>query len=487
MTKTVENKLHSQEVERACLSAAIRFPERLIDVLTIIGEDHFNFEAHKLIFHALRGTIQDNQKVDSLLLTDKIKTLGLSNIEGVDIADYIKSLKNLNGINEDAFLEYYTNLHKYYNARELFKVGKRIQKFVEANLDKKSSEMIAGVEKIFGEKINTYQRDNEPVDLFKDLKDDIEAAGNEPKEDGIMNPYKNFREFYGNFLLGALYIFCAPFKNGKSTLLLDIARKVSAPGKIKVLYLDTELSTKAVKYRLASSLSGVNEYYIRTGKYRLDKNMTESVRKIWSTVEEMIGSIDHLYVAGKPIDEIISMVRRWKFKNISKGMTPLVIYDYIKLTGEKVTEFWKEHQVIGEKADKLKQLAQEIGGPIIAAMQTNAQNEISMSKQIAWFCDQCCIFRKKDVDEIQKEGPDFGTHKLKMVASRQQGEKAMGFDDIVKMPDGSYEQFYFNFKFENFTLEEKGTVLDVATALESGRIDIDDHSDPHANDGNTDF
>jgi replicative DNA helicase len=475
-------KLYSQEIERACLAAAIKHPDRLIDVLTIITEDHFIFEAHQTIFSAIKAFILSNQKFDSVLLIDKVKSLGLGYIENVDIADYIKALKNLNSVNEESFLEYYANLHKYYNARDISATGKRLQDFVERNLDKKSSELISGAEKIFGDRINKYQKEDEPVDLFKGLKEEIETRGNTPIEDGVINPYPQFRKYFGNFLPGGLYIFCAPAKNGKSTLLLDISRKVSKPGKVKTLYLDTELTTEEQKNRLASALSGVNEYYIRTGKYRLDKNMTEKVRAIWPKVEQMFEAVDHLYVAGKPIDEILSIIRRWKYKNITHEMKPVVIYDYIKLTGEKISESWKEYQVIGEKADKLKQIAQEIRGPVIGAVQTNADMKVAMSKQITWFCSMCGIFRKKAPEEIQQHGEAYGTHIFTITESRNQGECAMGFNDLIKMPDGSYERFFLNFDLQNFNIEERGSVIDVARTMENGHVDVtqvpDDNDTP---------
>jgi replicative DNA helicase len=474
MRSNREKYLYSLETEKACLGSAIKYQQELPDILPLIGVDDFYFSAHKTIYSCIKNLASDGKVFDTVLLTSQLQSLGLSNIDGIDIHDYVSSLANLDGVARASFYEHFKTLHKYYNARKLVDSAKEQIKFVEANLDKNSSDLIGGVEKIFASEVNTYQQDNEPIDLCASLKEEIEGRGNTPQEDGIVNPYEQFRRFFGNFLFGALYVFCAPAKNGKSTLLSDLAKKCTKKDEVKCLYLDTELTTIQQKNRLAASLSGVNEYYIRTGKYRLDAEMTRKVRAIWPTVEKMIGCMDHIYVAGKPIDEIVSMVRRWYFKNIRKGMKALIIYDYIKLTGEKVSDSWKEYQVIGEKATKLKDLAQELKSPILAAIQTNQGGNVAMSSQIKWFADLVAIFRKKEPDEIQKDGPQFGTHRMEITESRNQGEDAMGFTDIVKMPSGEYERFRLNFELKNFAVEEKGSLMDVAEFMANHSVKLAD-------------
>lgn len=472
MKYTKEKQLYSLETEKACLGSAIKYQEELIEVLPLIGVDDFYFSAHKTIYSCIKNLALEGKTFDTVLLTAQLHSLGLSNIDGIDIHDYISSLANLEGVARASFFEHFQILHKYYNARKLISNARDQIKFVEANLDKKSSELLAGVEKVFASEVNTFQQENQPVDLCASLKEEIEERGNQPKQDGLINPHPQFKRFFGNFLFGALYVFCAPAKNGKSTLLLDFARKCSKKNEVKVLYLDTELTTEQQKNRLAASLSGVNEYYIRTGEYRFDQEMTRKVRAIWPAVEKMIGCIDHLYVAGKPITEIISIARRWHFKNIHKGMKAMIVYDYLKLTGEAISDSWKEHQVIGEKTTKLKDLAQELKCPILAAIQANASGNVAMANQVKWFVDMLAMFRKKEPQEIQRDGDKFGTHLLTVTESRNQGEDAMGFSDLVKMPSGEYERFSLHYQLKGFSVEEKGSLMDIAEAMTNHEVKL---------------
>jgi replicative DNA helicase len=482
MNKMFKNKkdLFSLEIERVCLSVIINHSQECIDFLPLIGESHFIEPVHSCIFSIAKDIAISGKTVDVAILTERVASLGITQIEDVNIFDYLLSLRHFNAANKESIPEYFRSLNKYFNARELSQTGQKIISFINENIEKSSQDLISGTEKIFADKINHYQSENDPIDIFKDLEDEIELLGNDPKEDGIECPYVSLKRFYGNFLNGGLYVFAAPPKNGKSTLLIDILRKTCSPQKVRGLYLDTELTTHEQRLRLTSAFSNVNEYYIRTGKYRYDKKMLNSVRSIWPLVRSMEKSIDHLYVAGKPIDEIISIIRRWHYKNIHNGVKSIIVYDYIKLTGEKISDSWKEYQVIGQKTDKLKQIAQELKCPVVAAVQTNSENDVAMSKQIKWFVNTLAMFRKKTAEELEFCGNKFGSHILTVTESRNQGEEAFGFSDLVKLPDGEYKRFFINFDISNFNIEDKGSILDVI-ALKNSNFEIEKDSNTENN------
>ncbi len=482
MSKRIKQvDLYSHEIERICLSSLINYSKDCVDFLPHIDENHFVEDVHSSMFLVLKNLVLAGEHIDITILADKMTSLGIKFIEDIHIFDYIKSLKHFNSVNQESIPEYFKSLHKYFNARELESTAIKISSFVKENIKDSSQQLIAGVEKIFAEKINHYSSDADPKDLFKDLMEEIELLGNSPQEDGVNCPYESLRKYFGNFLNGGLYIFAAPAKNGKSTLLMDILRKTCKPQKVRGLYLDTELTTMEQRTRVVAAMSGVNEYYIRTGNFRRDKVMYNAVRETWPKVKSMEDSIDHLYVAGKPIDEITSLIRRWYYKNIHDGVKPIIIYDYIKLTGEKVSDSWKEYQVIGQKTDKLKQMAQELQCPIIAAIQTNAENDVAMSKQIKWFCNTLAMFRKKTPDELEFCGDKFGSHIMTITESRNQGEAALGFSDVVKLPDGKFKRFFLNFDLKNFNVEDRGTLLDVVE-LKQANFEMEEKNNKYADD-----
>lgn len=460
-------KLYSQEIERSCIASMLNFSNKVIDFIPYITEDHFYFEPHKILFLTVKNLILSGSHVDTIIVSEKLAQIGIHRVDDIDIMDYIKILQRLDALNEESIGEYFQILQKYYHARQLTSTANKIREFVDKNISKGSQELMSGAEKIFGEKVNSFASENEPLDLFAGLIEEVENRGNEPREDGIVPPYNNFKRLYGNFLNGALYIFAAAAKSGKSTLLLDILKKTCNGKTHKGLYLDTELTYEQQRLRLVSSLSGVPEFYIRYGKFRLDKDMLRKVRDVWPVAKAMLNAIDHIYIGGKDFQEVISIIRRWYYKNIQDGMKGLVVFDYLKLSGEKMNDANKEYQIIYDKANKLKELAQELQVPILGAIQTNGDGDIAMSKRVRWIVDMLAVFKKKTVEELELFGDRFGSHSMCVTESRFQGEDTMGFADLVKFPDGKYHRMFLNFNIENFNLEERGNAIDVAEFLKS--------------------
>jgi replicative DNA helicase len=419
------------------------------------------------IFSAISNFIAEGKSVDPVLLAERLGSIGITNFHDVSIGDYLLAITKSDRVTEESFLDRFKELKKLSVLRDLSDMSKDIDSVISKNLDKGVGEIVGLVEERFGKSINVYEPETKPVNLFDTISDFIEERGNNPQETGFKVPYKWYRKLYGDFLNGGLYVFCAPPKSGKSTLLVDICEKVTADEDTIALYLDTELTSEEVMLRQAFKISGVNEYYLRNGSWRKEPKLEKLVREGLETLSNRPKNVEHLYVANKPIDEIISIVRRWHYSHSKKNKKVIIFYDYLKLTGEAISEHWKEHQVMGNKATKLKDLAQELKCPIISAIQTNASGTIAMSQQIKWFVNTLAMLRPKTPDELAMEGGKFGTHTLEVTESRNQGENGMGFIDLVKMQNGDFKRINIHFKFDGFKVEEICTLREVVAHLES--------------------
>lgn len=469
-------KLVNLEVERACISAAINYQEQLVDVLPFIGEGHFDLKTHQVIFSVIKLFASRGEKFDVTLLTEKLKTLGVNLVNGIEVLDYLQSLKGGDYIQESSMMVYFKLLQKYANAREIYKTGEKLQRFVEENIEKTSSELIIGSEKVFAEKIETFKTDNEPEDLLDGMKERIEGLGNDQEEIGIRNPHKRFRDYFGDFLPGRVYFLGAPTGIGKTTWLMDLVKKVTKPDEIIALYLDTELTKEQEQDRYLSSISDVNEAYIRSGKFRLDAKMTQKIRSQWDTIESRKGTIYHEYVGRKGIDEIISICRRFKYKHsgVNKnGVKKKIIFVFDYLKGkEGMKDAFGSFTEMLDQADKLKVASVELDSPFLTAGQLNQNHTLALSSGMANVVDLLAFLKKKEPEKLQRDGPKHGTHYVEFKKSRVQGEKAMGFQDLVQLPDGNYEPMYINFEFKNFHVEEVSTLFDVVETLKSGEVDM---------------
>ena len=239
------------------------------------------------------------------------------------------------------------------------------------------------------------------------------------------------------------------------------------------------MQTFDIQLRMVSSLSDVPMWYLETGNWRRNEEMTKKVREAWLKVKNY--EYYHYHVGSKNIDQICSIIRRWYLSKVGRGNQALIAYDYVKLTGEKVGQNWAEHQAIGDKIDKLKRISEEISCPVITAMQLNRTGEnfnrnssaviddssaIALSDRLQWFASFVAIFRRKTVDELALDGQQFGTHKLVPTKTRFQGKEAAGHQDLVRRLDATGKQIwaqnFLNYNVQNFKIEERGSLETIA-------------------------
>ncbi len=486
-------ELYSLQIERHVLGGLLKNPKFLYEIDRFINESDFYQPTHGTIFSVTKNIILSGGNVDKVVISEKIKNLGISFKDDINIYDYIENLF-FTQISTKGLIDSSKELLKLRIRRDLVENADKIKDYVKSSGGDSVEEIIGSVDKIHSEKIDSYSFCDEPINLFEGVESLIEETGNNPQEEtGFKTPYPEFNRLFGGLKPANIYAIVSRPAQGKTTWINDVAFKTSIINNCKVLVLDTEMSTKEMQFRMAASLSGVPMWYLETGKWRNNQQMVDKVRDSFKKIKDY--NYFHYHVGNKTIDEICSMIRRWYYSQVGRGQKCLVAYDYVKLTGEKVGYNWAEHQAIGDKIDKLKKISEEINCPIVTAMQMNRSGEtfnrkgsdlvddasaISLSDRLQWFASFVAIFRRKTVDEIALDGEEFGTHKLIPLKTRFQGKDAAGHHDLIKrtLEDGTekYVNNYLNFEVENFNIKEQGSLQRVVEAARENHI-LDDVSE----------
>ena len=496
--------IYSNQIERHVLGGLLRFPQIIVDIDTFVADKDFFNEIHQTIFLVLRSSVLEGERVDNILVANKIKNLGVSFKDDINIFDYVETL-SLTQITKDATIKAARELSKLRVCREVHETFQEGQEFLKKNLNKSIDEIISSCDAIYGDKIASYILGEEAVELFEDMEEMVEERGNNPQEEnGFTTPYPEFNRLYGGLMAGNIYAVASRPGQGKSTFINDICMKTAKLNGVKALVLDTEMSAEETQFRMASSISGVPLWYLQTGNWRKNAEMVEKVRAAMQEIKENKKFYYHFHVKNRDIDEICSIIRRWYYSKVGRGNPCVIAYDYVKLTGEKVSQNWAEYQAIGEKIDKLKKIAEELQAPVITAMQLNRSGEsfnrgagavvddasaISLSDRLQWFASFVAIFRRKTTDEIARDTNEFGTHKLIPLKTRFQGKDASGHQDIFQRlrdldnPNGDviWSQNYLNFDIESFNVQERGSLEDIVRA-ETNRFSVID-SNPSDNSG----
>lgn len=472
-------KLVSLEIERACLASLIRFNNNIPDIAAFIKPDFFSNDINSTVFSCIISTYQAKGRVDQILLTEQLHQIGIREIQGVEIYRYIEVIFNT-PVNEDSIFDYYTELFKLSRLRKTSQNLADALTFINNNKSKSLTDILYKISQITTDAVtgNLGDEDEQVIDLYGEIQDELSKRAKEKPKPTLITKFSNFDKWYGGIHFEDLFVFAAPAKRGKSTFLNWLAYQIAAEesNNVKVLYLDTEMETWRVMCRAASSLTDINEWFFKNGRFSEDRNMVHKVNEMYRSLEPVKGRVFHKYIGNKSIDDVIAICRRWYMKHVKPGENALIAYDYIKLDGDgtQLSDHHKEYQAVGEKTDKLKKLASSYPNlAIITSVQTNANGDIAMSQRIKWYASNIFVLKPKTPEEIQEEGEQFGTHKLIELAARVQGEDAHGMNRLIKVAkaDGTteYRDNFINFKFSKFKVTECGTNEEILTQ-KSGQL-----------------
>lgn len=471
--------LYSQELEKLVLAGILKFPNSFHETSGFIEEGDFAHDINRIVFSVLRNAIHRNEPVDKTLIAQKILNLGASFKDEISPFDYLDAL-SMTPVTVKTMVSALKDLKVFTRRRQFVEVAEQIRKKMIKGKDMSYEEVNRWVDATFYEKMNSFYSASDAVDLFETMYDRAEELAMNPKEElGFATPYPTFNEMYGGFQVGEVYVFCSRPKQGKTSWLNATAIQMSnVIHKLPCLILDTEMQEDMIGDRVLASMTDIPLWHLRTGNWGKYAEYQEAFKKEKARQAKDKYQIYHKYVMNMPIEEVIQVIKRWYYTKVGRGNPCIVVYDYIKMTGESLSDHNKEYQVIGEKINKLKELVgKEVNAPLITAMQLNRSGEnkkgkqnddstaISLSDRALWFASYVGIFRRKTLEELSEYGTQFGSHTLIHIESRWQGRSGKGHMDSVKDHNGNIVSNFTNFDVDNFKVQERGSAEDMFKKL----------------------
>ena len=485
--------IYSYECEQQVLSGLIKFPEIYSEIAPFISEQDFFSEStivNKTIFSVVKQAINRGEKIDDVIIAERVNSLGITFEDNLNIFDYINAL-SMRVVSKVSTLEASKELKKFTIKRGLCKSASDIISKVKSipNTETYDS-IIESADEIYNKNINLFQEAGDlPENIFDTMEEVMEERGENPIEEfGLMGPHASINNLYGSLLRpGNITVIVARSGVGKTQFCMDFCTKTSsAYNHVPVLHFDNgEMSKEEIMNRQCAAISGVPLNLIETGKWRMAGE--EVVNQMREALQKIKGMKFYYYnVGGMSVDGMINVVRRFYYAKVGRGNRMILSFDYIKTTFEKFNTK-TEWQVVGEMVDKFKRLVQkEIifeGKPMIAMMTSVQSNRsgivgnrnsdsvqddesiVSLSDRITQFSSHMFILRNKTMDELQNEPVDCGTHRLICVKHRHLGPDVYRALSPVEMPDGSKKKNYINMQIENFNLTDKGDLKDMADKM----------------------
>lgn len=462
--------IYSLELEKQVLAGLIKDQQIYPEVSSWLTEEDFYNQSNKTIYSIISNALNNRENINNAIIISRIKNYGITFRDNINMEDYIESLSVLS-VSPQVTIQSVKDLKVYTIRRQYLEKTDKIKKTLLQRGDMKYDEVISLVNKELYEQQSYYTSSNDFIDIFETMEAAVENIALNPVEEvGLPSPFKDYNRRYGGFMNGNVYVFASRAKSGKSSLLNNLAFNIAnITADVPCLIIDTEMQTTEVQLRLCSMVSGIPVWYIQSGNWIKVPEFVPKVRAAWKLIRDNKYKLHHQYSINTPTETLINNIRKWYYTKVGKGNQALVVYDYIKMTGESTSDSNKEYQVIGEKVNRLKELfGSEIKAPLLTAAQLNrggvsGKNEaaddetaIGISDRISWFASHVSIFRRKFLGEIQDETESFGTHKLINLVSRWQGKEAAGHSDFIKKPNGEITRYFINFEVKDFNVAEKG-------------------------------
>lgn len=355
------------EAERGVLGSILLLPIVCDEVSLILRPEDFYDDANRLIFTAMRTMHDENQRIDTVLLTERLKKSG--DYEKIGGAAYLAEI--LQSVPTAANAAYYAQIVRdkstlrslIHSSTEILRdayddamepkemVGQAEQK-IFAILDSRTAGQVTPIHDILQEAMSRLDRR---------LKHG-HASG------GIETGFTDFDSRTGGLTNSELTILAGRPSMGKTALALNIAEYITTKLGVSTLFVSLEMSSIELADRMVCTLAQVNGQRLRNGTI---SNVERA--KLVEKMAEL--SQAPLFVDDTPsrtITEIAAAARRLK-RRVDLG---LVIVDYLQLIEPDNPRDPRQEQV-ARIARRLKGLSRELKLPVLCLAQLNRQAEQS--------------------------------------------------------------------------------------------------------------
>lgn len=484
--------LYLPEIEQHVLGLLLQSPDIWPDI-SFLSRDEFS-DPFQHLFDIVKQQLDSNQSVAPIILAEKLKSYGQSGAEigGVDTLIYLEGLQRRGRMIEkkDA-LALAKELKKASVKRQLIEACRRAGKEVEkANT---FEEMTSVMTKTISSVTTEYFKGGETTDLFATMEANIEAKGNEDKEElGYVGVIPSIDRTLGPLIhKGSFALVCARSGNGKSSLGFHYVVHTAEKHDLPVLWMDKgEMTVEQLQFRAACCFSQgrVPLWAVRSNGWRRKPEWIDIMRgEVFPRVKKLAGRVQFKSIAGLSRTEMISFMRRYHHNKIGKGNFLILVDDYLKGT-ESMGKDTKEYQEIGYYTSAVKSLVtEEIDAGFLTFAQTNrfgvskgkkaediVDNDsiISLSDRIKDNCTSVLLMRYKVMQELAAEKNAFGNVLIKVSKIRDGlGRDYETFVRPIKLAKG-YADNYFNLDYHGFHYKDMGLFSDVCARLGHTAIDL---------------
>ena len=445
MTTQIQNT----NIEKYIIKCMYNSPASIVEISQKLRKTDFTNYLYQSLFTAIRKiAVNGNISPESIMIFFEVNNKEAFNkfkeCGGAMAID--KALRDATLIDSPSVEEQIKELKWLSYRRNALQVSNSIKAIAEANYNEETNGEFSNVEEMdekikekvysLAENLNTDTAIKEIGNAVDALKAEI-ASGEAMGIDigGIGFPKLN--RMIKRLRNGAMYVFGAPEKVGKSTFMLDLGWKIASEMGIPVAYADTEMQTGEVLLRICSKISGVEED--RIADNLLEPLEQKQVNACWEKIKKV--PFYHFNANEMTNAELESQVKLLQLKH---GIQ-ILIYDYIKIQYFEA-EKGRPDLILASKLDTLKErIAKQCDIPIITSGQMYPKtdergnhNKFAETSHFTKLADVICRLDKVDPTDPNQ----LGTHYIELLMGRKVRTDLIG------------QKIFFNFTMPIHKIEE---------------------------------
>ena len=191
---------------------------------------------------------------------------------------------------------------------------------------------------------------------------EAEAIAKGERPAGILTGIGSLNGIIGGLRAGQLIILAGRTSMGKTAFGIDIADRAAAAGNV-VAYFSLEMSATDIGEILLARRTGIPARDIANG--HLDRNQFETLTRASGTIKALPLHIDDS--PGLGMRAIRARARRLQ----NRDGLGLVIVDYLQMMRSAANDKRPRYELLGEISRGLKELAKELGVPVVALAQVS--------------------------------------------------------------------------------------------------------------------
>lgn len=361
----------SLEAEQSLLASIMIDPSCIDRVSEMINFDDFYQEEHSEIYNVMLSMYSHSKNIDIVTLLDEIKKNGI--FEGDTGRDYLKLIAGVVPTAANA-ADYARIVREKAILRRLIEMGEDISE--KAYLGEEGADTLVeyAESQIYSIAQNRSNKSFVPLsDLLLSVHRHLEDIQRDPEASkGTSSGFSTLDNVIVGLFDSDLILVGARPSMGKTAFAMNIATAVARRTKKTVCIFSLEMAAEQIVTRMLASEALVDSYKMRSGK--LDTEEWEAIAREASKLALLDIRIDD--TAGISIGQIRSKMRRIKDPG-------LVVIDYLQLISADEGGRRQENRVneVGAISRGLKQLAKEIGAPVLCCAQLSRSPESRNDKR----------------------------------------------------------------------------------------------------------